>query len=383
MANYIQLSRYFLDDKDIHDLVSGGGVSNRFLLEFLRRRGIFLPEPDKNWFREDLINEFSRQQFSWNDISEFNREITSADREEKVETCKLTGVVATVDIQALVMDLQTRRSTAKGEQYRFKKQSDSSVAIDVAYTEVDPLLARPFQKREKALDIEVQNINGEVSIRYSSNPRASQIVEVLSGLICQQDPKAIKSQRISFSGLKDPVLRSEFFTQLMDRVSGFRVIDVQDVRVDNRVGNDSEIEDGDAGIDYDAEEKETAAAVVKGLIKKAAFTGVSVLTSEIYNRLREGGYFITSLSWKSLELGSNHEVEFRAEMSDPVKFDGFKFDVGKITPLNADDELHKISAVLTKRKYVKRVEESAFAAKAFIDEKAASATPYDSNGKKD
>ena len=103
MANYIQLSRYFLDDKDIHDLVSGGGVSNRFLLEFLRRRGIFLPEPDKNWFREDLINEFSRQQFSWNDISEFNREITSADREEKVETCKLTGVVATVDIQALVM----------------------------------------------------------------------------------------------------------------------------------------------------------------------------------------------------------------------------------------------------------------------------------------
>jgi hypothetical protein len=371
MASYTNPSRYYLDDKDITDLVTGGVVSNRFLLAFLRRRGIFVPEPSANWPREELVKLFARQLFTWAEVNEINKETSSADREEKVETCKLTGVPSDIDIQSLLADLQARRSAAKNEAYVHSKKADGTTAVSVVYTELDPFLARPFQKRERALGIEIQPNGAELTIRYSSNQRASQIVEVLAGMICEKDPKAIEATRIEFPGLKDPVLRTEFFSQLMEKVSGFKILDVQDVKVDNRLRDEPEDPDSDEDEDNDSDEDTNSkqAQVVKGLIKKAAFTGVSVLTSEIYQQLRQSGYFITSINWKALETSADHEVELRAEMGDPIRFGEFRFDISKITPLAGDTDDFKKSLFDVKRNYIKRMQDAAFTAKKIVETK--------------
>jgi hypothetical protein len=374
MANYLNPSRYYLDDKDIADLVAGGDVSNRFLLSLLRRRGIFLPEPSKNWPREELVKLFARQLFTWAEVNEINKETSSADREEKVEICKLTGVPAGLDIHAVLTELQTNRASSKNEAYVLSKKADGTTAVSVIYTELDPFLARPFQKRERALDIEIQTSGSELTIRYSSNQRASQIVEVLAGIIFEKDPTAIEATRIEFPGLKEPMLRTEFFSQLMEKVSGFKILDVQDVKVDNRLQDETSKgseDNDDEEIDNETDEDVSAnqVQVVKGLIKKAVFTGVSVLTSDIYQQLRESGYFISSINWKALEISADHEVELRAEMADPIRFSDFRFDVSKITPLAADSEAFKKSLYDVKRSYIKRMQEAAFAAKKVVETK--------------
>ena len=379
MPNYVQLSRYYLDDKDLEDLIAAGPISSRFLVEFLRRRGIFVPEPTKDWTRDDLVRFFIRQPMSWRDIAIISHEINTTDRGEKEATCKLSGVAQDFDLSSGLAKLQTLRATAKGEVYQVTKKADGSTAVRVAYTEVDPHQSRPFQKRERVVDIEIKAAGGEYLIRHSSSQRASQIVEVLSGIVCEGDPKNVTRQRIEFPGLKDPVLRTEFFTTLMEKVPGFRVLDVEDVKVGNQVGsNGTEANDKECGGDGDLEDDEDSeqAQAIKGLIKRAAFSGNSVLTSDIYRQLRVSGYFITSLHWKGLETESEHEVQFRAEMADPIDFCDFRFDIAKVHPLKPNDESFKVTQVDLRRLYVKRMQEAAYTAKAIVDKKIeASAKP--------
>lgn len=375
MANYQNLSRYYMDDKDVVDLISGGEVSTRFMLGFLRRRGIFLPEPSKNWPREELVKLFARQLFSWKEIREITEETNTTDREDRTETCKMTGIPTTFDVAAILNDLQALRASSKNEAYQLSKKADGTTQVLVAYTEIDPYLARPFQKRAKVLELEVQLVGSELEVSYSSNPRASQIVEVLTGLICLKDPETIEATRIEFPGLKDAALRTEFFSQLLEKVSGFRILDVQDVKVDNRLDaekapEDDEGEDEDSDADEpDEKASEVQAQVVKGLIKKAAFSGNSVLTSEIYQQLRQSGYFISSLNWKALELSADHEVEFRAEMADPVRFGDFRFDVTKVTTLGSDPDEFKKAMHDVRRNYIKRLREAAFTSKKIVEDK--------------
>lgn len=385
MPNYVQLSRYYLDDKDLQDIVEGAPIKSRFLVEFLRKRGIFVPEPSKNWPRSALIRLFVRQPLAWSDIQLIGKGINSTDRGEKSAACKLGGVAKDLDLDQIYAQVQEQRSSKKAESYNVTKKADGSTALRVSYTEVDPHQARPFQKRERTVEIEVQRQGEDLVIRHSSNERATQIVEVLSGMIAEKAPDVATRKRIEFPGLRDAALRTEFFTTLLEKVSGFRVLDVVDVKVGNQLENDSEEheeEDSDEEDEDQADQGAAQAQVIKGLIKRAAFSGSSILTSEIYQELRQTGYFLTSLKWKAHDGSADHEVEFCAEMVDTCRFCDFRFDVVNVSSLSPDQESFQVSKSDFKRRYTNRLEEAAFSAKDAVDKKIAKLQSGDGKNEK-
>jgi hypothetical protein len=213
-----------------------------------------------------------------------------------------------------------------GETYRVVSESNNRTTIKVEYPVVDYGMTRLRQRVEKEGYIEVMKENGRTKIRHPANDKMQEITRDILSELRKTTKRELEEEAVSLAHIRDSEIRILFFVSLIRSLAGFELVDVTHVRVARLKDSDTKEIDTDE-IDASDEIEQTEEILI-GHVNKAALDGIGLLNSEEYQNLKEKGFFISSLVWKSQEkAGSGNRVVFEASFDNPEDFTGFVYNV--------------------------------------------------------
>jgi hypothetical protein len=345
MGKYLQLSRSYFDDKDMSDILSNGVFNQRFLLSFARSRGIFIGHKEN---RDNIIKYISRWGYSWRELLSIADRINSDDHEERQSTRRVEGVDSTEQVEQVIKQIQDDRGSRLKEVYTVRKCDDYTFEIQVTHIDIDPSKQKAFQRRQVTSKFEIQKVGDRIDVRHNQNDKCKEIASQLIASLKKLANKDLKTTTIELTGIRDHVKRTAFFLALTNKVKDFRHIDVLDLKVSNRFPDVDKKEDNGEASEDDKEHQETQEeAEIKSMVKHAALSGQGLLTSDLYKKLRETGYFITNVAWSAREVnGEARLVEFIAGFGKPVEATDFYYDVKKIYPRDDPKDREQTQAEL-------------------------------------
>lgn len=329
MAKY-QPSKYYADDKDLHDVLSSPKIPLKRLLNLARRRGIFLSEESP---REEIVNYMSRLPFGWNQLQETMVEIEREDREEKLTTSKVTANANLERFREAAEQLKDTRGEQLSENYKITETKDGRLEVRVEYSEPDFLKNRLIQRRQREVVLEVQKMgNNEFEVRSTQNERTETILNEIIASLAPPDAKDKPVRKtIELNGITNHTHRTQFFVNLMGGMEGFRLREVRDLRVDRIVRESDDDEDAEATADTDE---------LKALVRKVALSGENILISPQYQQLAKDGFFISRSVWTSIETtGEGRIFEFEAEFKDAQNASNFAYQIRGVYQRNNDGEI--------------------------------------------
>lgn len=325
MAKHIQLARCYFNDKDIADVLSNPRFSERALLKIAQATGIvFNPHESK----QSIIDYLSRIPFDWRGLQELAKQLERPEREERRGATRLGAGLAPDAIEKAVEKVKSSRAEDKREEFKVEKVGGRLI-VKAKYIEIDYSKAKALQREEKEYAVEIDPTSAQPGIQFTHNPKAREFV---SDLIKQlkPEPEAEIERPIDLGAIKDAALRTEFFLKLRRLMPGFRQLDVVDLKVDRRFEKPPKAADGDEE-EEDADEK--SEAEVKSMVKSAALQGHGLLTTELYQKMRELGYYVYRMQWSSIETeGAGRLMEFEAGFEDPVLAKSFHYDLKRVVP---------------------------------------------------
>lgn len=300
------LDRFFVpDDKDIFDMLKACGTSHDKLWAFARGYGVLFSSTEP---REPMIDALSRLPVDRRKLEELFLLNSSKDRDEKYST-KNVAITATPErVSAVIGTVRDTRAAAQREEYKLEQPAPGVINIKVAYKDPDYSRTEALQTREREVTIQViQGGDGKLKIRHHSNGRAEEVVkDIISKLESATDTKAPVS-KLDFSSIKDPKIRTKFFQDLSQKLTGHARQDVPSLKVYrlNRKATEAD--------DEDEEEKAVVAEV-----KKMFMSGVDVMKSPEYLELEKRGFFISAITWTTEHQADSREhFEFSAEFTNP------------------------------------------------------------------
>lgn len=368
MAKYVP-SKYYADDKDLHDILSSGKISMKALLSVARRRGIFLSEESP---REELVNYISKLPFGWTDIQALMDLIEREDREEKITTCKIQTKASIEQVETALQKLKELRGESQSESYQIIQSKDNRIQVKVGYYETDFQKTRTIQRRERDLVVDLQNEVGGYAVRHTQNERANLIVaELLNALTPGEAEKPLR-RSIELSVIKNPEHRTRFFIHLVGGIEGFQLREVKDLKVDRLAPEEV------GGIQTAAGEHKKEVDQLKSMVRRVALSGENILVSPQYQQLSRDGFFISRAVWTSVETaGKGRVFEFEAEFKDSENAKDFAYQVRGVFDRDKDGNLSGTRSAVSdpeKEDLKKRIETTAFES---LDQTIAAATSSD------
>ncbi len=276
----------------------------------------------------DVRSKLSMLPSDWNIVSDVLLSIARPDPEERKSSLRVVNCEPSNDFVQIVTKLQSDRGAKHGEVFNPIKSGDKTVRVEVAYTDIDLSRSVVYQRREKTLSIEVVQKDDTVHFLYNANERARQIVDAMKALLTIKPDCQMVEERISLSGIRDAVLRTKFFTQLIKIIAGYKLQNATYLTVDRRLADKND----DEGTDTENQESDPSAkknaSVMKGMVNKVSLDGEQVIATDLYQQAAKTGYFITSICWSCIdEKDSRYHIDCEAGFSEPVKADQFSFDV--------------------------------------------------------
>lgn len=328
MAKHIQLARCYFNDKDIADVLANPRFSDRALLKLAQGSGIvFNPHEHKSF----LVSYLSRMPFDWRRLQEVAKQLERPEREERRGVTRLDRDVTSDEMEAAIETVKAARSGNR-EDFKVEKVADRFI-VRGKFIEIDHSKTKALQREEKEYAIEIDPTSAQPSIQFTHNPKAREFVADLIKQL-KPGPDAEIESPIDLGAIKDPAMRTEFFLKLRRLMPGFRQIDVQDIKVDRRV---EEPVESDAENDETEDTDEQAQEEAKAMVKSAAFQGHSLLSSELYQKMREMGYYVYRMQWSSIETDSSGRLmEFEAGFENPILANSFHYDVKRVFPNEQD-----------------------------------------------
>ena len=325
MSKYIQLSRYYFSDKDLADVLSEPAFSERVLLQLGRQRGFFF-SPLEN--KRKLVHLLSRIPLDWDALKDLAERLNSDALDKKRSTRRIENFGDLDVVNKMLTELKNERGPKQEEVYTIRKKSENVFVVDVSYIDIDTSKARAFQRTESHSTIELEKIENRIEIRFSHDERSREIVQALFDKLRASVNTPLETVDIELTGVRDPALRSHFFVNLRQKVKNFRPIDVLDLAFDRRLPEVLE------KTDKEGEPKETGEQEeIKTMVRRAAFSGQGLLSSDLAQKLRETGYFITRIKWSAKETeGEERLVEFESGFDDPIMATGFFYELKKVYP---------------------------------------------------
>jgi len=274
---------------------------------------------------------------SWPLVSGVLKSIEKPDREERKTSIHVKNCDEKTDIVDMVKQTQAARADKFAENYNSVKVDEKTYKVEVTYVEVDYSRAVVYQRQEKRLTVEITKDGEKVSFIHSANERARHIVNDLKSKLAFKLNVVPEIQCISLEAVRDPFLRTRFFTELIKSVDGYRYLNATHLNVDRRFPPEETEHESDK-LQTDASEETSASAAaervsekIKGLVNQVAFRGEEVLAHELYRTVEKSGYYISSISWS---CKNQHDPRFGidcvAGFKDPVKADEFTFDVVRV-----------------------------------------------------
>lgn len=313
-------SFFFATDKDIYDALSS--KKKRFtkdvLIDICKKRGILISTSE---IRSDLISYISMLPHDFNDVDSLMKLIIANTRSERKTSSEIQSEISNSNINSVVNTLKRDREKY-GEKYTVITEAKDKVIIKVEYSIQDFGMTRLRQRFEKEDYIEILKENGVTKFRRPANERNNEIFKDLIKEVKRTNSDTIKEQDISLSGFKNPELRTLFFVKLVNGIENMDLSDVTHIRVSSfkeaNVFEESE---------YSDESKGTKEVLI-GHVKRAALDGVGLLYSAEYQSLKERGFFISSITWNSIEKsGIGDKIQFEASFEFPEECNSFVYNV--------------------------------------------------------
>lgn len=353
---------FFAADKDIYDLLASSSkkMSKATLLEVLRNRGVYLSEEDD---REKIIDYMSRlphdlyQRQELIDLSKY------APRAQKTTSAEFNLEMHRDEVLDAIDAVKDEREKSFDETYTVTARGENNLYVHLDYSELDFSRTRLRQRREFQAFFEIDINDGKITVRRPFVDRCDDIARKLAEELRARG-RPVTDGAIEFSidlsGITTPSARTHFFTGIIQNMSGFKVEDVPDVKIDRSIEKPTaDIDDEDDVADQNDDNQGAEETEAASLVKRAVLSGTGILQSQEYQRFTKSGFYLSRIVWLARDLqGDQNKYEFEASLGDPARGKGFSYAIrGKFTRKNdggytkskrpaAPDEKRRLSRII-------------------------------------
>lgn len=281
---------YFATNKEIHDLLFSAKqkVTEAVLLELLRDRGIFCSPAES---REALVQYLSLLPHDYADVCGILERREASKRGEKTATISLNTELSPDELKGIVSEYQKAEVQ---EVVRAHKKSESEFVMNVTYSEFDYSKTRLLQRQDRDAELVFTKVGGRTEIRIPATDRARAIVDKLRDRIEAHKKAVVQLEEIELTGLTSAEARTTFFTRLISSLPDFPLMTVSRLRVAH-----STSEQNDDDFDMDGDDVDEAEEKMLGVVENVALSGENLVASEMYQELKDQGFFITSITWRA------------------------------------------------------------------------------------
>lgn len=317
-----KFQQFCATDKELHDLLASGKqkLTETVLRELARDRGIFYsPKTD----RYGLVERISLLTHDYHDVVGVIERRDHSKRSEKTTSITLDTDLSVDEIKQVVQTYQ--QEVHRSEKVTSYQKGADGVVMNVEYNEYDYSRTRLIQRQRKDAGIELLSKDGITTIRMPATDKARAIVGNLRDKIESKKKAVIPAQEIELTALSRPEDRTSFFTSLIANIRGYSLQTVTNLKVAS-----GKLDQSDAPLDLDDEEEEddSARQEMLAVVHSVAIQGKNLVASEQYQQLRKGGFFITSITWRSKdEMPPYDMIQFDASFEDGQAGTGFRYGV--------------------------------------------------------
>lgn len=270
------------------------------------------------------------------DLREYSR------RNEKMTSVQIPVELTKEEIIEITKDYISSRPDDEKASVQARRVKD--VYLNVEYNEYDYSRTRLIQRQKHDAGIEFISEANYLTIRMPATEKASSIVRDLKERIEQKKKLSLDSRVIDVSNFSSDE-RTRFFIYVMRNIVGYPLETVVSLKVASSL-------DRAADVDSEPNEEDDGAQdEILFIVNNVALSGTNLLASDQYQTLREKGFFITAITWQSVQTEHpNDKMQFTAEFDEALEGVGFRYNVRISKHIAADRHAKHFSALEESRK---------------------------------
>lgn len=312
-------------DQELYDVLMG--TKRRFpvtyLLELGRERGIFYSSDES---RESIASALSVLPWSFRQVAALLQHRETMSRPERATHVSL-GIPANMQLIKAVANAY-KDQKLPGDDVQVQQRGPKNFVMTVRYSEIDHSKTRLVQRREKEAEIEFILGDDETTVRMPANEKATEILGKLKQQLDQRLDQPTPMEAVELTEITSPKSRTDFFLELITKMQGFQFKAATNIKVEANDSPDDEDTFSEEDDEDDSEGDGVEAVQMLSVVTSVAFRGMSLESSDEYKALLKKGFYVTSITWRALQIAPpNQLVEFEAGFDDPKNCTGFRYNV--------------------------------------------------------
>lgn len=309
-------------------MAKGKKIGINGLLNIAKQKSILISKDDE---RNKLAEYVSQLPFDYDDIVSLYEIIEQDNRREKLSSSQIKSNIDYPKLQKSIENLASQLALSGERAVIVTNPESRSIIVDYEYLEVDFGKATMLQETLRKDRVEFLPTSKSVTnVRYVSNVKCKELVDRIIKEIERFENSKFEIDEIELSHIKDGKRRNDFFFTLINGLDGMNLDDVSGIKISrNDETPDESDEEGDNDVNESNGDEIIPTDAFVGFIKEVALKGKALLGQKEYLDFVEKGFFISNLTWKSLDnsIEPNLLVEFEAGFEDHQECKGFQYAV--------------------------------------------------------
>ena len=308
-------SIYSASDKALFEALNQPKVTRSDLRQLFMSRGIVVSHQTS---REALALHFSRLMHDYNDFQLLARLFGTKARTERIASFRVISKAKMQNFEtaahAVIEQIKKEDDSAT-----MSYQKDGTLQISVRYKTMHFDKSEFKQVVNKSAIITVETSGKDLVLRGPQNDKVDGWCRTLLSNVEAQVDGVLEIDEISLENEPLPSVRSKFFADLINAMSGFKRHDVTDVYVFKPKVKIKELDE--------SEELDPKDVQLGVHISRASLRGEGVLQSAELQTLTQRGFYISKIIWQATR---NSEIdsdlfEFEAQFSEPETCTKFSY----------------------------------------------------------
>lgn len=316
---------FSVSDSEIFDayMSAPSHFTEKVLQEEGRKRSIFYSKHEDS---ASLARKLSRQVYGYRELQPIEEYFSQIGRADKTSAIRIDAALNQAELKSIAEEVASGAEAS--EEFTSYLDGDDLV-VNAIYTQTDFSRNRFRQRQQKEAKVRFEIGPESTTVTMPATAKGREIVATLRNKIEEKRKAVLEIQEVDLSGIPDPTLRTLFFTKLASEFPNSTLNDVLRVKLqgsNSSSTSETEEENGDDNeIDLDAEMTKKEEAVA-GVLRGAALSGQDLFGTSVFQDLRQRGFYITSITWRSrLQEVGNPIVEFNAEFEDVETCTSFRY----------------------------------------------------------
>ncbi|OBS98400.1 hypothetical protein A9259_08045 [Vibrio cyclitrophicus] len=306
-------------DKSLFDALNTSKIKNSQLRDLFLSRGVIISTETS---REELAKNFSKYNHDYYDHQVIASAMGVRPQREKQTSSEYITELSKDSLESAINKLKNKINSE--QDLCIWSEKDKVITIDVTYQTLDYSKSEFKQVVKKEATLTIEKTDDGYNIRYPVNPNVKEYEQYLRNELekeSKKDEVEFDLNNINLFSVDDPLLRTDFFINLIKNMSNFKLKDVTDVYVYHpKPENKAKIKDKDG---KDGKDGETNSEIH---ISRASLKGEGVLKSGEIQELYARGFYISKIRWKFEESLIDSDIyEAEAQFDNPKDFTAFSY----------------------------------------------------------